>query len=175
MLKQTCSDSLLHVAAGELGSLLVHSQVQSGWQRTPSRLAEEAHTAGARGESALNQNLFFFMDRKYSSRVQLVIVKKLQIKVNSTCLYWLYCFFFFYSAVSLQWDTRLVTDSTSCRCQVWREESPSTGPFCCSLPPRCSSSCLMLRPSSHWGWVSHTTVIQHVHLKCICTILVQCL
>lgn len=33
------------------------------------------------------KTFFFFMDRKYSSRVQLVIVKKLQIKVNSTCLY----------------------------------------------------------------------------------------
>lgn len=44
------SDSLLHVAAGELGSLLLHSQVQSGRQRPPSWLAEEAHPAGTGGE-----------------------------------------------------------------------------------------------------------------------------
>lgn len=174
MFKRTCSDSLLHVAAGELGSLLVHSQVQSGWQRTPSRLAEEAHTAGARGESALNQNLFF-----YGQKVQFESTVSHRKKTTNKSKFYLFVLivlvFFFYSAVSLQWDTRLVTDSTSCRCQVWREESPSTGPFCCSLPPRCSSSCRMLRPSSHWGWVLHTTVIQHAHLKCICTILVQCL
>lgn len=44
------SDSLLHVAAGELGSLLLHSEVQSGRQRPPSWLAEETYPAGARGE-----------------------------------------------------------------------------------------------------------------------------
>lgn len=44
------SDPLLYVAAGELGSLLLHGEVQSGRQRPPSRLAEEAHPAGARGE-----------------------------------------------------------------------------------------------------------------------------
>lgn len=49
------SDSLLHVAAGELGSLLVHSQVQSGRQRASSRLVEEADADDPRGESVKTQ------------------------------------------------------------------------------------------------------------------------
>lgn len=44
------SDPLLHVAAGELGPLLLYGQVQSGRQRPPPRLAQEAHPAGAGGE-----------------------------------------------------------------------------------------------------------------------------
>lgn len=52
------SDSLLYVAAGELGSLLLHGEVQPRRQRPPARLAEETHPVRARGES-VKQYLYY--------------------------------------------------------------------------------------------------------------------
>lgn len=72
-------------------------------------------------------------------------------KLNLQCVVW----HVVVVVLSRLWDTRPVTASTSSLSPVWREESPSTDPSCCSPPPRSSSSCPTHRPWNHWGWVTH--------------------